>query len=93
MKRGRPYTPDRERRIRIKTELARRNMTISDLAGALGMHQGNLSSVINGVRRSPKTEEKIAAWFGVARESLFPRRTKDEIEAMRRALAGKGGTA
>ena len=93
MKRGRPYPPDRERRIRIKTELALRDMTISDLAGALGINRGTLSAVINGTRRSPKAEEKIAAWFGMTREALFPRRTKDEIEAMRRAPAGKGRPA
>jgi transcriptional regulator with XRE-family HTH domain len=93
MKHGRPYPRDRERRIRVKIELARRNMTISDLAKALGIHQGNLSWVINGVRRSPKTEEKIAAYFGLPREELFPPRSAGELRAMREARPGKGGAA
>ena len=93
MKRGRPYPPDRERRIRIKTELALRDMTVSDLARALNVNRGHLSETIGGTRRTKSTEEKIAAWFGVPREALFPRRTKDEIEAMRRAPAGKGRPA
>ena len=93
MKRGRPYPPDRERRIRVKTELARRDMTVSDLAGALGINRGTLSCVINGTRRSPRTEEKIAAYFGMARRELFPLRTVDEMEALAAAAAGKGGSA
>jgi plasmid maintenance system antidote protein VapI len=68
-------------------------MTISDLARALGIKRPAVSAVINGTRLSPKTEEKIAAYFGMARQELFPRRTKGEIEAARAALAGKGGAA
>jgi plasmid maintenance system antidote protein VapI len=77
----------------VKIELARWDMAVSDLARALHMHQGNLSSIINGIRRSKKTEEKIAAYFGLSRRELFPPRTKGDLEAMRAALAGKGGTA
>jgi transcriptional regulator with XRE-family HTH domain len=93
MKKGRPYPPDKERRIRVKIELARRDMTISDLARALGMKQQQASAVISGIRRSPKTEEKIAAWFGLSREELFPPRTNGEMEAMRAAAADKGRAA
>jgi transcriptional regulator with XRE-family HTH domain len=93
MKRGRPYPPDRERRVRVKIELARRDMTISDLARALNMHQGNLSSVIGGTRRSLKAEEKIAAYFGRPRRELFPPRTIAEMEALAAAAAGTGRTA
>jgi plasmid maintenance system antidote protein VapI len=92
MKRGRPYPPDKERRIRVKTELARRDMTISDLARALGIKRPAVSTVINGIRRSPKTEEKIAAYFGLDRQELFPSRTIAELEAMR-AATGKGRAA
>ena len=84
MKRGRPYPPDRDRRVRIKTELAKMDMSISDLARALGIKRPHVSYVINGIRRSKKTEEKIAFFFGKPREELFPSRTKVEIEAMRR---------
>jgi transcriptional regulator with XRE-family HTH domain len=90
---GRPYPPDRERRIRVKLELTRRDMTVSDLARALNINQGNLSSIINGTRQSKKTEEKIAAYFGTTRKDLFRPRTRGEPEAMRRASAGNGGAA
>jgi transcriptional regulator with XRE-family HTH domain len=93
MKRGRPYPPDRERRVRVKIELARRDMSISDLARALNVNRGHLSETIGGARRTKSIEERIAAYFGVPEGELFPRRTKGEIEAMRRALAGKGGAA
>jgi transcriptional regulator with XRE-family HTH domain len=93
MKHGRPYPPDKERRIRVKTELARRDMTISDLARVLKIKQPIVSNIINGIRRSPKTEEKIAAFFGKSRDELFPPRTRDEIEAMRKAARGKGRAA
>jgi transcriptional regulator with XRE-family HTH domain len=89
MRKGRPYPPDRERRIRVKTELVRRDMTISGLARALGIHQGNLSAVINGTRISKKTEEKIAAWLGMTRGELFPPRPRGEHAS----LTGKGGAA
>ncbi|MDR2185423.1 MAG: helix-turn-helix transcriptional regulator [Treponema sp.] len=93
MRQGRPYPPDKERRIRIKIELAQRDMTVSDLARALHIHQGNLSAIINGTRLSKKTEERIAAYFGMPRQELFPPRTKGELEAMRRAAAADKGRA
>lgn len=84
MKHGRPYPPDIERRVRIMVELAKRNMNISDLARALRIGQPIVSRVVNGVRRSKKTEAKIAAYFGKDPRELFPPRSKVEIEAMRR---------
>jgi transcriptional regulator with XRE-family HTH domain len=93
MKHGRPYPPDQERRIRVRIELAKRNMTISDLARALGLKQPVISNIINGIRRSFKTEEKIAAFFGKSHDELFPPRSGDEIEAMRKAARGKGRAA
>jgi plasmid maintenance system antidote protein VapI len=93
MKRGRPYPPDKERRVRVKIELARRDMTVSDLAKALRIHQGTLSDVINGTRLSKKTEEKVAAYFGLPRQELFPPRTMAELEALRRTAGGKGRAA
>jgi len=87
MKKGRPYPPDAERRKRVRTELAKRDLTISGLAQAIGLHQGNLNDVINGVRRSPKTEQRIADFLEIPAEDLFPVRTYGEIEAMRERCA------
>ena len=93
MKHGRPYPPDQERRILVRIELAKRNMNISDLAKALKVKRPLVSNVINGIRRSFKTEEKIAAFFGKSHDELFPPRSRDEIEAMRKEARGKGRAA
>ena len=90
MKHGRPYPPDKQRRVLVKTELARRDMSISDLARALKNHRGHLTEIINGVRRSKSNEARIAAFFGKKPKELFPPRTKDEIESMRKAGAKQG---
>ena len=83
MKQGRPYPPDKERRICIKTELAKRDMSISELANALGMKQPYVSCVVNGIRRSKKAEERIAAFFDKEPRELFPPRTKKDLAVMR----------
>jgi len=83
MKNGRPYPPDPERRRLVRIELAKRDMTVSDLARALGIHNGNLNDVINGIRLSPKTEKRVADFLGLPVETVFPLRTKDELAAMR----------
>ncbi|MDR0472893.1 MAG: helix-turn-helix domain-containing protein [Treponema sp.] len=49
-----------------------------------------MSDIINGVRRSKKAEAKIAAFFGKEPGEIFPPRTRDEIEAMRKTAAGRG---
>jgi len=79
----RPYPKDAERRTRVRVELAKRDMTITDLARALGMNRGNLSSLINGSHISAKNETKIAEFFGMEREALFPRRTRSELARIR----------
>jgi plasmid maintenance system antidote protein VapI len=80
-KRG--YPKDWERRSLVKVELAKRNMTITDLASSLSMNRGYVSDLISGVRRSPLNERKIATFFGLRREDLFPIRTRGDLETMR----------
>ena len=80
---GRPYPRDAERRILVRTELAKCNMTVSNLAIQLGIHRTVVSRVINGTRRSPCAEERIAAYFGKTRAELFPPRTLGDLAAMR----------
>jgi lambda repressor-like predicted transcriptional regulator len=88
----RPYPKDWERRRLVRTELAKRDMTVTDLSIALRINRGNLSSVINGTRRSRKTETRIAAYFGKEWCELFPARSDEELVAMReREAGGRGG--
>jgi plasmid maintenance system antidote protein VapI len=72
-------------------------MSESDLARVLQINQGNLSAIINGVRRPLKSELRIAAFFGKEREELFPPRSIADLVAMaEREQAerdGKGGAA
>jgi plasmid maintenance system antidote protein VapI len=89
----RPYPKDYERRRLVRMELAMRDMTITDLAGELGMKQSNVSNVINGTYRSLKMERKIAAYFGKEREELFPVRSPEDLLEMRRWQEDDNGGA
>ena len=90
----RPYPMDRERRRLVMIELAKRGMTITDLAKKLMLPISLISMVINGRRRSPKTEKRIAVFLGKTREALFPPRTPEEIRKMRgKEAASKRGAA
>ena len=88
----RPYPIDRERRRNVLRELVDRDMTISDLARALGLCPSIISMTISGRRLSARTEQRIAGFLGKSADYLFPARTAAEIGAMRRAEeAAKGG--
>lgn len=74
VKQGRPYPKDWQRKQAVMMKLMERRMTISELAVQLGVHCGNLSDVIWGVRKSPVMEKRIAEFFGLTRDQLFPRK-------------------
>lgn len=88
MRQGRPYPPDMERRVLIKIQLAKWDITITELAHQLEIHRTTLSEIINGIRRSKKTEAKIAVFFGKEPDELFPPRTVKDIENMRKNATG-----
>jgi len=75
----RPYPIDHERRRRVLIALAENDMTISDLARAIGIKRSLASYVINGRRLSPITEQKIAAFLKKKTDYLFPRFTTEDI--------------
>ena len=84
---SRPYPLDHERRRNVMVALAEQDMTISGLARKIGVTQAIVSKVINGRRRSEKTEQRIADFLGKSVDSLFPSRTGADIKKMRLAEA------
>lgn len=74
---------DTERRTRVKVELAKRQMTLTSLADALGVSQPYISAVVSGRKLSDKTEGEIAAVLQMPKEYLFPVRTVRELNEMR----------
>ena len=82
----RPYPYDLERKFRVLTHMKINGITsVSSLAKRLGMSVSAINEVINGTRLSRKTEERIAAFFGMRREELFLQRTLGELAEMNRA--------
>jgi transcriptional regulator with XRE-family HTH domain len=90
---SRPYPLDHERRRNVLVTLAKKDMTISSLAREINVAQAIVSQVINGRRRSEKTEQRIADFLNKPADSLFPIRTPAEIKKMRQAEAAAKGKA
>ena len=79
-----PYPVDFERKTRIKVELAKRNMTITNLADSLNVSRPYISAIISGRKISAKTEAEIAEALRMPTEYLFPSRSPAELLAMRK---------
>ena len=75
----RPYPFDGERRRRVLAELARRDMSIAELARAIGDGRSHVNEVINGRRLQESLEKRIADYLHVSCDYLFPRRTVREL--------------
>lgn len=75
----RPYAVDRERLTRCKVELAKHGMTITELAERVGVSQAYVSQIISGRDRARKLESRIAAFFRLPVEYLFPVRTNGDL--------------
>lgn len=80
---SRPFPIDRERQRRCMELLESLGMTTSELAMHLGISQPLVSNVISGRQLSPTNENRIADFFGVPHDALFPPRTAGEIAQMR----------
>jgi len=85
----RPYPIDHERRRRVMIALAEKDMTISDLARAIGIKQSVASCVINGRRKSPVTEKKIAVFLKEKTDYLFPIISVKELNRLSKAKSNK----
>lgn len=77
---GRPYPKDWEREARIKTELIKRGLTMTDVSYALNIKLPYLSAIINGRYISYKNEKKIASFLGLERTYLFPPRSRIDLQ-------------
>lgn len=82
----RPYPFDLERKHKVQAVMFRHGIfTAKKLSELLHMNYYVVNEVINGTRLSRKTEERIAAFFGMTRDELFPERTIAELAEMNRA--------
>lgn len=81
----RPYPLDTERKRRVMVELARRGLTISELARRIDYNQGHVSSCISGRLLCRPLEERIAEFLNRPVNYLFPERTVPELLAMQKA--------
>lgn len=71
---ARPYPKDWERKLRVIGKLYERGVTAQALADSIGVQKSHLSEVIWGTRKSPIMETRIAEYFGMTREELFPKK-------------------
>ena len=81
----RPYPLDGQRKKRVMVELARRGLSISELARRIDCNQGNVSSCISGRLLCRPLEERIAEFLNRPVNYLFPERTVPELLAMQKA--------
>ena len=75
----RPFPVDKDRQERCRKVLESCGMTITELALHLGVSRVYISNILSGRNLTPAGETKIANFFGVPREALFPLRTAEEI--------------
>ena len=83
----RPYPLDYERKRRVMIELARRGLTVSELARRINYNRGHVSSCISGRLLCRPLEERIAEYLGRPVQYLFPERTVAQLLAMQAAEA------
>jgi lambda repressor-like predicted transcriptional regulator len=88
-----PMPVDTERRRRVMVELAKRGMTITDMARRVGCSQTYASAIINGRKRYPGCEQRIADTLNMPVDYLFPPRSQRELDAMRVCETQRQGAA
>lgn len=80
----RPFPFDPERKMRCMQVLRSYDMSITELAQNIGIRKTHLSNLISGRDLSSMYEEKIAHFFEVEKDVLFPPRTPNEIAELRK---------
>lgn len=79
----RPFPIDKERQCRCQTVLSQLNMTVTELAQIMGWQKSYMSRLISGRELSVKNETRVANFFGVPVDFMFPQRNSNEITALR----------
>ena len=82
---ARPYPLDTQRKKRVMVELARRGLTVSELARRINYNRGHVASCISGRLLCRPLEERIAEYLARPVSYLFPERTARELLAMQAA--------
>ena len=77
-------------RVRLLTELAKRDMTSQNLAKHAGISRATISAIKNGRSCSNGTAEKIGEVLGLSVEDLAEAAT-EAIKTKKPASTGKGG--
>lgn len=80
---SRPFPIDHERQRRCSELLESLGMTQGELALHLGVSRPYIVNLLSGRELSPANEDRIAGFFGVPHDALFPPRTAGEIAQMR----------
>lgn len=79
----RPYPVDIERQQNVIRAMFDANIaSIKELSEKTGLDRSVLTSIISGTRHSIKTENKIASFFGMEHDALFPPRTQKQMLAL-----------
>ena len=79
----RPYPVDIERRRNVRRAMLNRGIeSIQDLSVKMGIPRVVLSRIISGTRHSIETENRIASFFGMEHDELFPPRTQKQMLLM-----------
>ena len=86
----RPYPVDFERRLNVMRVMFIENIdSIKELSEKTGLDRTVLTSIISGTRHSTSIENKIAAFFGMEHDALFPPRSLPQMLAMEDEAAKK----
>lgn len=79
----RPYPVDIERRRNVRRAMLNMGIeSLQELSVRMGIDRAVLTSTISGTRPSLKTENKIASFFGMEHDALFPPRTQKQMLLM-----------
>lgn len=79
----RPYPVDIERKQNVIKAMFNMGIeSIQELSARTGITRTTIVHIISGTRHSIKTENRIAAFFGMEHDALFPPRSLPQLIAL-----------